>query len=171
MLPFVLFIAIWLYAVIDCILTPEDEARNLPKAVWMLIVVLAPLVGAICWLIFGRPGRRLRPGSQVRRPAGGSGYPRPTPRPVGPDDDPEFLRQLRRSNEEHEKLLRDWENNLKDREQDLRGKRSRKQDREDGRPSQDQDQGDQRQNGDGDRQSPTSPDATETPDNPDGPAT
>jgi len=158
MLPFVLVLAVWLYALIDCILTPESEVRNLPKILWV-VIALVPLIGSVCWLVFGRPAQGLRPGS-ARRPTGRS-QPPPPPGPVGPDDDPEFLRKLRRSNEEHEKLLRDWEQNLKDGEQDPRGKRARKQEREDGRKR------DEDRTKDGDGQ-PTAPDGSDNPDGADG---
>jgi len=158
MLPFVLLLAIWLYALIDCVLTPESEVRNLPKILWV-VIALVPLVGSVCWLVFGRPAKGLRPGS-ARRPTGGS-QPPPPRGPVGPDDDPEFLRQLRRSNEEHEKLLRDWEQNLEDGEQDPRGKRARKQEREDGRKR------DEDRTKDGNGQ-PTAPDGSDNPDGADG---
>lgn len=42
------------------------------------------------------------------------------PRPVAPDDDPEFLEQMRRGNAEQERLLEQWEDDLRRREQRLR---------------------------------------------------
>ncbi len=51
------------------------------------------------------------------KPAEFEAYPRP--RPKAPDDDPEFLRSLKRSTE-HEDLLHKWEEDLKRREDDLR---------------------------------------------------
>src|SRR5262245_21179828 len=137
-LPFVLVLGICLFALIDCVMTPEREVRNLPKIAWLAIIVLTLVIGAVCWLFLGRPSTQLRPGAPVRRPAGGTGTgtrpPASRPRgPVGPDDDPDFLRQLGRSNAEHERMLRDWEQHLKDQEQEQRRKRARKQEREDGR--------------------------------------
>ena len=55
------------------------------------------LIGAVFWLFLGRPSMQLRPGSPARRPVGGTPARPPTsvPRgPVGPDDDPDFLRKL-----------------------------------------------------------------------------
>lgn len=158
-LPFVLFLGIWLFALIDCVMTSEREVRNLPKIAWIAIIVLTLIIGAVCWLFLGRPTTRLRPGSSARRPAGGTGArpPASPPRgPVGPDDDPDFLRQLGRSNAEHERLLRDWEQHLKDQEQEQRRKRARRQEREDGRKS-----------GDGNSQ-PAAPDSSDSSDGPDG---
>ena len=157
-LPFVLFLGIWLFALIDCVMTPEREVRNLPKIAWLAIIVLTLVIGAVFWLFLGRPSMQLRPGSPARRPVGGTPARPPTsvPRgPVGPDDDPDFLRQLGRSNAEHERLLRDWEQHLKDQEQEQRRKRARRQEREDGRK------------GDGNGQ-PASPDGSESSDGTDG---
>lgn len=42
-------------AVVDVITTDEGSARNLPKVVWLLLVLLFPLVGSIAWLVAGRP--------------------------------------------------------------------------------------------------------------------
>jgi len=158
-LPFVLFLGVWLFALIDCVLTPERDVRNLPKIAWIAIIVITFVIGAVCWLFLGRPAQRLRPGSPARRPTTGStGARPPTSRPagpLGPDDDPEFLRKLRRGNEEHERMLREWEQHLKDQEQEQRRKRARKQEREDGR------------NGDGNSQ-PTAPDGSDGSDGADG---
>jgi hypothetical protein len=38
---------------------------------------------------------------------------------VGPDDDPQFLDQLRRIDTEHERMLKQWEEDLRRRERDL----------------------------------------------------
>ncbi|MGH8836454.1 MAG: PLDc N-terminal domain-containing protein [Actinomycetes bacterium] len=49
-LPFVLFLGIWLFALIDCVMTPEREVRNLPKIAWIAVIVLTLVIGAVCWL-------------------------------------------------------------------------------------------------------------------------
>ncbi|MFZ3568874.1 MULTISPECIES: PLD nuclease N-terminal domain-containing protein [unclassified Streptomyces] len=81
-LPFLLVLALWIYAFIDCLNTPEKEVRKLPKLAWVFIVLLfgQVLIGPIAWLAVGRPRRA---------PAGGG------TRFVAPDDNPEFLRSLR----------------------------------------------------------------------------
>lgn len=43
------------YCVLNVITTPEDEVRNLPKLLWLLLVLLFPIVGGIAWLVAGRP--------------------------------------------------------------------------------------------------------------------
>ncbi|MFN8156464.1 MAG: PLDc N-terminal domain-containing protein [Candidatus Nanopelagicales bacterium] len=82
-----------LYALIDCILTPRDEARFLPKWLWFVVIVVVPVLGPVAWLLGGRPARTK---VDAASPAA------PTPRtrtrgkrgPVAPDDDPAFLRKL-----------------------------------------------------------------------------
>ena len=83
-LPWLLSIALTVYAVVDCVQTEEPTVRNLPKLLWLLLILLFPIVGPIAWFIAGRP---------ARGPAGRGPRSRP-PAPRGPDDDPDFLRRL-----------------------------------------------------------------------------
>ncbi|MEV5509770.1 PLD nuclease N-terminal domain-containing protein [Streptomyces orinoci] len=87
-LPFLLILALWIYAFVDCLNTPENEVRGLPKVAWVLIILLfgEVLLGPVAWLIAGRP-----------RPAA-AGSPQGTW--VAPDDNPEFLRSLGRDRDE-----------------------------------------------------------------------
>ncbi|MFF6997982.1 PLD nuclease N-terminal domain-containing protein [Streptomyces sp. NPDC008313] len=116
-LPFLLVLALWIYAFIDCLNTPEEEVRGLPKVVWVIIILLfgEVLVGPIAWLVAGRTRRA---------PAGGS-----TPSEwhrnhrvqyVAPDDNPEFLRSLKEESKKDEALLKDWEADLRRREEELK---------------------------------------------------
>jgi hypothetical protein len=120
-LPALIELALIIYCLIDCIQTPADEVRNLPKVVWILLILLIPIVGPVVWLVAGRPQRG--PKRQVPWPstqtAGFPEYERP--RPTGPDDDPEFLQEMKRGNDEQEQLLRRWEEDLREREERLRG--------------------------------------------------
>lgn len=76
----VLYVALMTYAVTDVANRPEREPFGLHKALWVVFIVLVPYVGAIFWFVAKRrEGRRY----------GGSA------RPLGPDDDPEYLRHLR----------------------------------------------------------------------------
>lgn len=117
--PALLLLALWLYCVLDVIMTDEALTRNLPKVAWLLIVLLIPDVGAIAWLIAGRPQRAaFAPGAtEYRRP--------PPLRGANPDDDPEFLRTLRADGptgpaRDRERRLREWEEELQRREDKLR---------------------------------------------------
>jgi hypothetical protein len=100
-------LVLWLYCLFDAITTPEADCRNLPKILWVVVVLVFPLVGSIAWLLAGRPAR---PGP-ASRPTGFPGYdstigprhaaPSPGPSaPLAPDDDEEFLRRVRERAEE-----------------------------------------------------------------------
>jgi hypothetical protein len=94
-----LAIAVWLWAIFDSITAPADRIRLLPKAVWVILVLLFMDLGAIAWFVLGRPRSQSGTGVTLRQRAGGrvgtgpsnSGPPR---RSLAPDDDPEFLRRL-----------------------------------------------------------------------------
>lgn len=115
MLPvlFVVGIFLWLYCIIDVITTDEIVMRNLPKIVWLLIVLFFPTVGSIVWLVAGRPvGKSFSLGGPTvgnRQPTRSSGPP-----PAGLEDSPEY-----RSRVEEERLRR-WEDELRRREDELR---------------------------------------------------
>jgi hypothetical protein len=81
---FLIPIALTIYAVIDAIQTEDTKVQYLPKLVWLVLILLFTPVGAIAWLITGRQ-RGPRSGRR------GSTYPTA---PRGPDDDPDFLRNL-----------------------------------------------------------------------------
>ena len=124
-LPIAIEILLLVYCLIDCIQTDESQIRNLKKVWWILLILLFPLVGGIAWLVAGRPQRDGAARRGVAWPstttAGFPEYERPTRSAVGPDDDPEFLAQLRQGNSDQERLLKKWEDDLRRREQDLRG--------------------------------------------------
>lgn len=118
-------LALLVVALIDCLSAEEFLVRNLPKWAWVLIILLFSPVGAIVWFVAGRPqADRTAPG-RVWRP--GSGFPESErPRPVGPDDDPEFLRgqtsgqRDATSQRDDERLFSAWEADLRRREEELR---------------------------------------------------
>ncbi|MGI5161862.1 PLD nuclease N-terminal domain-containing protein [Microbispora sp. CA-102843] len=84
-------LALWLYCLFDVITTPEENVRNLPKFMWVLIVIFLADVGALTWLLVGRPRTR-----HAMYAAGSGGWAPSGDAPRGPDDDPEFLRSLER---------------------------------------------------------------------------
>ena len=79
-----------IFAIIDIVLIDKSRVRAFPKALWVLIVIAVPLIGAILWFVVGRQwGSR----QQQRRT-------------VAPDDDPTFLNNLRRDEEQDERIRR-----------------------------------------------------------------
>jgi hypothetical protein len=94
----------WIWALLDCIATDSALCRNLPKMVWIVLVLLLPDIGAIAWLLLGRPEKASwRPGS--------TDYSTPR-RPVGLEDSPRYSASPtisdRRSEELNQELER-WE--------------------------------------------------------------
>jgi len=81
----VIVIVLTVYAWIEIAQSDPRQVRQLPRWAWALMV-LVPLFGAAAWLAFGRPN-----GTQVAPTA-----PKPRPRVIAPDDDPDFLRSLRK---------------------------------------------------------------------------
>lgn len=81
-----------------------SRVRNMPRALWVLVILLIPLLGPAAYFVWGRPLPPPREGSPIRRSA---------PRPSSPDDDPEFLRSvdIEQSRRDQE-LLAQWERDL-----------------------------------------------------------
>lgn len=46
---------------VDIITKDESQIRNLPKIVWVIIVLLFPLIGSLVWLLAGREWDMPRP--------------------------------------------------------------------------------------------------------------
>ena len=78
------------FALIDLILIDRRRVRAFPKIVWGIIIVLVPLVGALLWFFVGH-GWGSRGGER---------------RTIAPDDDPSFLKNLRRDEDQDERIRR-----------------------------------------------------------------
>lgn len=89
-----LVIGVWLYGLFDVVTTVDDECRRLSKAAWLVIVSLLPAIGTIIWLAAGRPEASPDITAALYPPA--EELHAAAPGPVGPDDDPDFLRELDR---------------------------------------------------------------------------
>lgn len=76
------------YCIVDAVQSDEHQVRGLPKILWILLVLIFPLAGGLAWLIAGRPKSILDvifgDRDAGRGPRG----------PLGPDDDPDFLRGI-----------------------------------------------------------------------------
>lgn len=105
----VILLALWLFCLVDVVVSDEYACRNLPKMVWLLIVLILPDVGSLLWLILGRPQGARLPGSANRARHRGDrvGYAATGDRPVNPDDDEAFLQQVRIRAEQQRRLARE----------------------------------------------------------------
>ncbi len=91
----IILTAVWVYCVLDVIMADEHRVRNLPKMAWIGIVLFTFEIGAVAWLVAGRPEGASR-GLPYKGNTGFSEYNRPG-RFVAADPkaDEEFLRQVR----------------------------------------------------------------------------
>ncbi len=81
---------LWIWAVLDCISTDNILVRNMPKTTWLVLVIFVPTVGAVAWLLLGRPeGAGFALGGKYQAPSA-TKYVTQAPRPKGPDDDPNW---------------------------------------------------------------------------------
>jgi hypothetical protein len=81
----VLGIVLLVYAIFDLLATPREQVKVLPKIAWF-VVLLVPFAGALLWIFFGHANVVPPP-----EPRSGGWTP---PGPRGPDDDPDYLRNL-----------------------------------------------------------------------------
>src|SRR3954469_23983233 len=105
-----LVLALWIFCIIDVITTDAALCRNLPKTLWLVIVLILPDVGSIVWLVAGRPRAVRDPGGlPVRGEAGRDPSHGRAGRawPAHPDDDEAFLRGLRERVEEQRRKARE----------------------------------------------------------------
>jgi hypothetical protein len=105
-----LVLGLWIFCIVDVITTDEAVIRNLQKPLWLLIVLFLPVLGSILWLVAGRP----RPQSADRgqppthTSAAFPEYNRSGRFPAtNPDDDEEFLRQVRERAEQQRSRYRE----------------------------------------------------------------
>jgi hypothetical protein len=107
---FVLLAAVQLVLVVLALISSlsAERVRSAPRWVWVLAILLLPLIGAVAYLVAGRPvNDRKAAGPEPLRPG-----------PPAPDDDPEFLKTLDpdRSRRDRE-LFERWERDIRRRDQ------------------------------------------------------
>jgi hypothetical protein len=88
-IPF-LVLALDVFGIIDVVLVEQRRVRALNKVLWVFMIIVLPFVGAILWFMIGK---ERRDGGNARRV-------------IAPDDDPAFLRNLRRDEELDERIRR-----------------------------------------------------------------
>ena len=81
-LPIIIVALAMIYCVVEVAQAPPYAVRRMPRWLWATAIICLPLIGAVCWLFFGRPN------------AESLGTKRKPTRPKAPDDDVDFLRGL-----------------------------------------------------------------------------
>ena len=79
-----------IYALVDCLMTDRRRVRGIPKPLWILVILVVTPIGGILWLALGKD-RSLGELASRR---------------MGPDDDPAFLKGLRRDKDQDERIRR-----------------------------------------------------------------
>jgi hypothetical protein len=94
-------LVIFVYGLVDVIRTDGRQTRGISKPAWIVVMIVLPVLGAILWLLVGRP-------------RGTSPQPQNYRHPTAPDDDPDFLRNLevRRRNEAEAARLKKLKDDL-----------------------------------------------------------
>jgi hypothetical protein len=103
----------WMWAIYDVVTVEPGRVRNLPKPLWVLIVVLLfPVlfdIGPFLWVLLGRPARVAAPNHPQ-----GQRRPRRAPEPQ-PDIDLQGQRVVTdRRSAELDRLLEEWERAKRD---------------------------------------------------------
>lgn len=93
-----IIVLLLIFAVVDIAVIDRARIRALPRAAWIVIAILLPIVGPVLWFFVGRQ----RPGEGAPTGAAPS-----APRrrgPVAPDDDPDFLGRLQREQQQEDRI-------------------------------------------------------------------
>jgi hypothetical protein len=102
---FVFLAAVQLILVVLALISAlsAERVRGMPRALWVAVILLVPLLGPVAYAFAGRPASR----------SGGTPV-RPAKRSSAPDDDPEFLKTLdpNKSRRDRE-LFEKWERDIK----------------------------------------------------------
>jgi hypothetical protein len=62
-------IALWIFALVDCIRVQDDSMyRSGTKLIWIIVIALTQVIGAIIYLVVGRPEAGTRPPAVVMPP-------------------------------------------------------------------------------------------------------
>ena len=80
-LPIVIAILLTIFCVVEVAQSEPYAVRRMPRWLWATVIIVFPVVGPLCWLVFGRPTHESR-------------EPDPAARPKTPDDDTDFLKGL-----------------------------------------------------------------------------
>ena len=113
-LVFLVLFAFWIWALLDVIATESELCRNLPKGIWLILVLLLPDIGSLAWILLGRPEKgSWKPGS--------TDYSAPR-RPIAYEDSPRYSATPEvtdRRSEELDARLDAWEAEQRAKQADL----------------------------------------------------
>ncbi|MGQ0467721.1 MAG: PLD nuclease N-terminal domain-containing protein [Sporichthyaceae bacterium] len=95
-----LMLVLMVWALVEVAQADRSQIRLLSKPVWIILIVIAQPVGSIVWFVLGRPKEGVPGGPPQQRPSmpNWPGRTQLVDRPA-PDDDPEFLANLKRQAE------------------------------------------------------------------------
>jgi hypothetical protein len=83
-----LFLALWVFALVHCLTSSPEDVRYLPKFAWLAIVFFLPVIGSVAWFALGRP-KGTGPAPRLGRTATGKARSL-RPRRVEEYDDPRY---------------------------------------------------------------------------------
>lgn len=89
----ILTLVVTVYALVDLTVTDDRRIRRLNRVLWVVLIVVLPLAGAIGWLSWGKGPRAKAP-------------------PMAPDDDPSFSRPSTVSMSETDRRIAEIESQL-----------------------------------------------------------
>lgn len=89
----VLALVVTVYALVDLTVTDDRRIRRLNRVLWVVLIVVVPIFGAIGWLAWGKG-------------------PVSSGRPMAPDDDPSFKRSPDVSDDEADRRIAEIEAQL-----------------------------------------------------------
>lgn len=92
----VIAVALTLYALVDAAMTDGSRARGVNKPVWIVIIAVLPVIGALLWFFIGKGSAAVQ-----------------TARRIAPDDDPRFS-GTRLSSSDLDAHMRDLEDRLRE---------------------------------------------------------
>jgi hypothetical protein len=67
-----LAVALWIAAFVDAITAAPDRVRLLPKVMWVILILVFAVFGAVAWFFLGRPQRDPEAAPGERRPGFGA---------------------------------------------------------------------------------------------------
>jgi hypothetical protein len=51
---YALILALYIWALVDCVRTPAAQIRGLPKVGWLLLLLAVPILGTVLWRNWGK---------------------------------------------------------------------------------------------------------------------